>query len=313
MFPYAAPMARNSDLSGVAAMLAATASFVVCDSFMKLVTEDLPPFEVLFLRGVAATIACAVLVASRGEQGALAGAFDRRALLRAAGETLSVLCYIIALARMPIADAIAILQTAPLILILGAAFVLRERIGPLRVVLALLGFVGALMVSQPGAGGFSTAALFAFSAALLIAARDLVGRGVPASIPVTVVAFATTVMVMLAAGALSLAVETWTAPTGRHVAFLAAAGLFVTLGHAGLLLAYRLGHAATIAPFFYSFALWGVLSGLIVWRALPNPLALAGIALIAASGVAVVLTDQRRSRRALAFAALTPAANPSPD
>ena len=51
-------MRKTPNLSGVAAMLAATGSFVVGDSFMKLVTADLPPFEVLFLRGVAASLAC---------------------------------------------------------------------------------------------------------------------------------------------------------------------------------------------------------------------------------------------------------------
>jgi drug/metabolite transporter (DMT)-like permease len=150
---------RASNLSGIAAMLAATASFVVGDSFMKLVTQALPPFEVLFLRGVAASLACAMLVALCGEWRAISGALDRRALLRGAAETLSVLCYIVALARMPIADVIAILQTAPLILILGAALVLRERIGLGRIAVALVGFAGALMVAQPGANGISPAAL----------------------------------------------------------------------------------------------------------------------------------------------------------
>jgi drug/metabolite transporter (DMT)-like permease len=67
----------------------------------------------------------------------------------------------------------------------------------------------------------------------------------------------------------------------------------VTLGHAGVLAAYRLGHATLIAPFFYSFAIWAVLSGLVVWGALPNALALAGILLIVVSGVATTLLDQR--------------------
>ena len=53
---------KASDLGGIIAMLAATAAFVVGDSFMKIVIEDLPPFEVLFLRGIAASFACAVLV-----------------------------------------------------------------------------------------------------------------------------------------------------------------------------------------------------------------------------------------------------------
>jgi drug/metabolite transporter (DMT)-like permease len=287
-------MRRPSNLTGVAAMLAGTASFVVGDSFMKLVTSDLPPFEVLFLRGVAASLACGLLLVLLGDWRVVSSALHPRALLRAAGETLSVLCYIVALARMPIADVIAILQTAPLILILAVAFLLRERVGAARVALALVGFAGAFLVAQPGSAGISPAALFAFASAVLIAARDLIGRDVPARIPVMVVTFATNVMVMVVAAAMSLGFESWQAPMGWHVAFLGFAGLFVTLGHVGLLLAYRLGRTAAVAPFFYSFAIWAVLSGLLVFGALPNALALAGIALIVASGVAIVLLDQRR-------------------
>jgi drug/metabolite transporter (DMT)-like permease len=109
-----------------------------------------------------------------------------------------------------------------------------------------------------------------------------------------VVTFATNVMVMAVAAAMSACFESWRAPTGRHLAFLGFAGLFVTLGHIGLLLAYRLARTVAVAPFFYSFALWGVLSGLFVFAALPNALALAGITLVAGSGVAIVLLDRRR-------------------
>ena len=285
-------MNGKSDLGGVAAMLAGTGSFVVCDSFMKLTLEVLPPFEVLFLRGVAASLACAVLVAVRREWPAVAGALDPRALMRAACETVSVLCYIVALAQMPIADVMAIVQTAPLMLIVGASLLLRERIGVVRIALVLIGFAGALMVAQPAGAGVSPAVLLALASAAMMAVRDLVGRGVPSHVPLMVVTLATNVMVMLAAGAMSLGFETWTPPTGVHLAFLGAAGVFVTLGHVGLLLAYRLGRTSTVAPFFYSFALWGVAAGLIVWGALPNPTALAGIALIAASGVAIVLSQR---------------------
>ncbi len=286
-------MRATSSLGGVAAMLAATASFVVGDSFMKLTTADLPPFEVLFLRGVAASLACGLLLVPLKDWRVLSSALDPRALMRAGCETLSVLCYILALSRMLIADAIAILQTAPLILILAVAFLMGERVGALRVALALTGFAGAFLVAQPGPAGISPAALFAFASAVLIAARDLAGRSAPARIPVMVMTFATNVMVMLASGLMSRGLESWRAPAGWHLAFLALAGLFVTFGHAGLLLAYRLGRTAAIAPFFYSLAVWAVLSGVVVFGALPNALALAGIALIVLSGVAIILLDRR--------------------
>jgi drug/metabolite transporter (DMT)-like permease len=288
-------MRPASDLRGIAAMLLATASFVVCDSFMKLVMEDLPPFEVLFLRGVFATLIGAVILLARSEMRHVGGAFHPRALGRAAGETASVLCYIVALARLPIADAIAIMQVAPLMLILGAAVLLREPVGARRLALVVAGFAGALLVAQPGVGGVSPAAGLAFASALLIAVRDLVGRGVPLHVPVMVVAFVTNVMVMAAAGITSLGLETWTPPSGRHLLFLGCAGLFLTIGHFGIISAYRTGRTAAVAPFFYSFALWAVVAGLVVWGVLPNALALAGIALIAGSGIALVLLDRDRA------------------
>jgi drug/metabolite transporter (DMT)-like permease len=289
-------MRQNSNLSGIAAMLAGTASFVACDTLMKLVTNDLPPFEVLALRGVAASLACGLLLVALGDWRAISSAVHIRPLMRAAAETLSVLCYIVALSRLPIADVIAIMQTAPLFLIVALAFVLGESVGAARVVLVIVGFAGGVLVAQPGPAGISSAAVLAFASAVLIAARDLIGRDVPARIPVMVVTFATNVMVMTVAAIMSVGFESWQAPMGRHLAFLGFAGLFVTLGHVGLLAAYRLGQTTAVAPFFYSFAVWGVLSGVFVFGALPNALALAGIALIAGSGVAIVLIDRRRRR-----------------
>jgi drug/metabolite transporter (DMT)-like permease len=181
-------------------------------------------------RGVAAALAWGLLLVALGDGRAVSSALHPRALMRAAGETLSVLCYIVALARLPIANAIAILQTAPLILILAVAFLVRQRVGAARVALALVGFAGAVLVAQPGSVGISPAALFAFGSAVLIAARDLVGRDVPARIPVMVVTFATNAKVMVVAGLMSLGLESWRPPAGWHLAFLGFVGLFVTLG-----------------------------------------------------------------------------------
>jgi len=285
-----------SNVRGIAAMLFATASFVVCDSCMKVVTEDLPPFEVLFLRGVFATLCCGALVVALGQGRSVKRGFGRPSLLRAAFETLSVLCYIVALASMPIADVIAIVQTAPLLFILLIATIGRERVGALRIVLIAAGFVGALLVAQPNASGFSPSALLAFASALFLALRDLFGRKVPGDIPAFVATFGTNVTVLVGSGILMVLTEDMVMPSSTHAFYLLAAGAFVTLGHYGIFRAYRFGAPGVIAPFFYSFAVWAVLSGVIVFGELPNPLALVGIASIVVSGLAIVLTDRRRTR-----------------
>ncbi len=58
-------------------------------------------------------------------------------------------------------------------------------------------------------------------------------------------------------------------------------------------MAYRLGAPGVIAPFFYSFAIWAVVAGMVIFHELPNPLALLGITAIIASGLAIVLLDRR--------------------
>jgi drug/metabolite transporter (DMT)-like permease len=286
--------AASSNLKGAAAMVAATGFFVVCDCFMKVVMAEIPPFEVLFLRGIAATICCSVLVVAFGQGKAVVAVRQPAVILRGVFEMLSVCCYIVALANMPIADVIAIGQTAPLMLILAAALISKERIGVGRLVLIAVGFLGAVLVAQPGTGGVSLYAILAFATALGIAARDLVGRRVGASVPGFVVILATSVIVMVAAAAMTTLTERWVAPSGRDVLFLFAAGLLVSLGHLAIFLAYRFGTAGAVAPFFYSFAVWAVAAGFVVWREIPNTLALLGIGLIMASGLAIVLIDRRR-------------------
>jgi drug/metabolite transporter (DMT)-like permease len=286
----------TSSARGIAAMLFATASYVVCDTFMKLVTAALPPFEVLFVRGIFAVLSCAGLVLVLGQWRSVRRGFGTASLARAGFETASVLCYIVALATMAIADVIANVQAAPLLFILLIATIGRERIGAGRIALIAAGFVGALLVAQPVARGFSVAALLAFASAFGLALRDVAGRAVASEIPALVATLATNIVVLVASGIGMLLTEELVMPNAQHTLYLLASGFFVTLGHFGVFMAYRLGAPAAIAPFFYSFAVWAVLSGLIVFHELPNPLALVGIAAIVASGLGIILIDRRKTR-----------------
>ena len=285
-------------LRGPLFMTIATGAYVVNDTMMKLATEGLPPYEALTIRGIFATLWGLPIVLLLGYGRRLAMVADRRVLARNLCETAAILCYVVALANMPIADATALGQITPLLVILGAAFLLRERIGGVRAGLIGAGFVGALMVAQPTGAGVSVYALLALGNAVFCAGRDLVGRGVRAEVPGLVVAFSAALVVLAGAATAHVLTETWVAPGPRHLALLAGSGLFLMGGHFFLFTAYRSGPTHAVAPFYYTFTLWAVISGVLVFGHLPNRLALAGIVLVAASGLAVVLLDERRRRPA---------------
>ncbi len=286
--------APTANLRGIAFMVLSTGFFSCNDALMKLATIGLPPFEVLFLRGVMASLWGLPVVLLTGNGRALRHIVDKWVVIRNSFELLAVLCFVVALANMQIADVTALGQIAPMLLLLGVALLYRDRIGPGRAALIAIGFVGALLVAQPGSNGVSPFAILGLLCAVGTALRDIAGRKVSSTIPTLVVAYGTLVLVMVGAGLATVLLEHWVMPDGQHLLLLAGSGLLLSLGHYFIFLSYRTGATAAVAPFYYMFAIWAVCTGFFVFGTLPNALALAGIGLIIISGVAVVLLDARR-------------------
>jgi drug/metabolite transporter (DMT)-like permease len=277
-------------------MTLATGSYVVNDTMMKLATEGLPPYQVLVLRGSAAFAWGVPLLLALGYGRKAALILDTKVLARNLLELAAILAFIVALANMPIADATALGQTTPLLVLIGASIIFSEPIGWVRAALIAAGFVGALMVAQPTMQGISLYALLALSTAVSSAVRDLIGRRIGAEVPGMIVAVSAVVVVLVGAGAVHLVSEDWVAPAGRHLLLLGGAGFFLIFGHFFIFMAYRVGSTGTVAPFYYGFSVWAVISGLAVFGQFPNALALAGIALVISSGLAIVALDGRRRR-----------------
>lgn len=274
-------------------MMASTLSYVINDTLMKVATAALPPYEVLLLRGLSAMVWGFPLLIILGYGKDVPLIFERRVLVRSLFETLSILAFILALANMQIANATALMQITPLLVMIGAALVLREPTGGNRLALIVAGFVGAVMIVQPAAGGISVYALLALAAAALGAVRDLSGRRIGDHVPGMIVAMSAVVVVLVGAGVGHIVFEHWVVPGASELALLAGAGLFLIFGHFFLFMAYRVGPIHTAAPFYYFFTIWAMIAGLVVFGDFPNPLAVAGIVLVLASGLAIVLLDRR--------------------
>ena len=282
-----------SSFRGIAAVLAATGAFVANDSCMKLALADAPPFQVLVMRGIAACLWCLPILLVLGHGRALPRTFNRWVVLRSLSESGAILCFILALDQMPIADLTAMVQITPLIVLVGTWLIWGDRIGTLRFLLIALGISGALLVAQPGGSAATPYAILGFLTAVGAAGRDIATRKVPAGTPALVVTFSTLLIVMLSALAAMLLFETPVVPTARHAGLMLVAGVFLMCGHLMIYLAFRLAPARVVAPFTYSFMLWAGLSGLIVFREVPNALALAGMGLILLAGLAVVMLEGR--------------------
>jgi len=284
------------NIRGPLFMVVSTGSYLVNDTMMKLATAGLPPYEVLFLRGVAAALWGIPLLLLLGYARQIPMILERKVLRRNLLELAAILCYVVALANMQIADSTALGQITPLLMLVGSSILFGERIGGVRMALIGIGFIGAVMVAQPTMQGVSVYALLALGNAALSAARDLAGRKVDADVPGMIVAISAVVVVLVGAGIAHLVSEPWVMPEPRHLLLIAGAGLFLIFGHFFIFMAYRVGPTSAVAPFYYCFTVWAVISGLLVFGQFPNALAVCGILLVVGSGLAIVSLDERRRR-----------------
>jgi len=287
-------MKSSSHLRGILAMLTAMGVLIGSDTCMKLALPDAPFFQLVVMRGIGGVLVCLLLLLVLGQGRDISRAVNPMLLARGACEVVANFAFTLALFNMAIADLTAIAQTCPLFVLLGAWLIWGERLQTPQLLLIGLGMCGALLVAQPGTSAASPYAVLGFFTAIAAAVRDLITRKVPGEIPALVVALTVLAMLTLAGVAGMLLFETPVVPQPRTMGLMLFAGALMVGGHACVYLAYRIAPARTVAPFMYSLTLWAVLAGLLLFNDVPNPLAIAGMALVALAGLLIIFLDQRR-------------------
>jgi drug/metabolite transporter (DMT)-like permease len=298
MTPSPADALRAANRRGVLAMAAGMASFVSNDALVKFVSQSLPAAQLIFIRGVFATLLLLAIAHALGATRHWRALFERKVLLRAGLDAFATMAYLTSLFHLPIGNATAINMATPLFITLFAVIAFRERVGPGRWLAIAAGFLGVLLIVQPRGEAFNAYALLCLAGTLLHAARDLTTRTIDPAIPSVLVTVSTAVAVTLLSGTLA-AFQDWQPVGGAQYALLAAASVFLGGGYFLLTVAMRGGEMSLVAPFRYTGLLFALLLGFLVWGDVPNALAWAGIALLVAAGWYVLHGARSRARSEL--------------
>ena len=290
-------MILSDNLRGALFMICGMAGFTFNDACMKLVTEDLPLFQAIFLRGVGTSVLLVVVCLHQGALHFRVSGADRRVIgLRTLGEIGATVCFLTALMHMPLANVTAILQSLPLAVTLAGALFLGEAVGWRRVAAIIAGFAGVLLIVRPGTEGFDRYSVLAVVAVCFVVLRDLSTRRLSPGVSSAAVALVTAVSITLFAATVS-AFETWVRPDGRALGLLSAAAICLVGGYLFIVLAMRAGEIAVVAPFRYTGLLWALVLGWAVFGDFPTTLTLAGATIVVGTGL-FTFYRERRLRRA---------------
>ncbi len=288
------PHARaGENARGAMAMLGAIALFIVNDAMMKLASEGLPAAQTIGVRGVFATTWIILAVLGSGLRHQAHHAFERSTIGRAMLDVASTFTYLISLFNMPMALAVAIGQTAPLMMLMLSVVFLREHVPWNRWIAMLVGFAAVLLVARPGSDGFTWWAALSLLATLCGAMRDTYTRVVPQRVPSLIITLASAVAVTLTGTGLT-AIAGWQPMAGQQWALLFTASLFLAGAYHLMIVAMRLGEVSFVGGFRYASLPAGALIAWVVWGHLPDVPALIGMAIIVAAGLYLFRTGRAR-------------------
>jgi len=270
--------------------------FSTLDATAKYLVQEHALFVVVWARYAGQMVVATPIAFHRGGPGFWRTANLRMQLVRSFFLVCATLCFFGALRFLPLAEGSAISFLAPMFAIVLSMPVLGERPTRARWLSAIGGFVGILILVRPGSAVFHPATGLLVLAAISNALYQLLTRKLPGDSPHTTLFYSALVgtigLTMLLPFADFPTTFTW-----RDAVFLMELGLFAGLGHYLLITAFLRAPASLIAPFTYLQMIWATAYGYIIFDQLPDGFSALGMAVIVASGVALVLHERRLHMR----------------
>jgi drug/metabolite transporter (DMT)-like permease len=275
-------------------MIASAITFTVMTMLIKYLGADYPAALQTFYRQAAGMIVLLPIIL-RDPRGSFRTTRPGILLFRALAGTTGMILSFYAYQEMPLADANALSFTRTLWVVPLAALILKERVGPRRIVATVVGFLGALLMLQPAVSSegahLSMPALAALSSAFLIA------------MTVTGMKFMTrdhTTMTLMSWSAvlgliLSIppALFVWRWPNALDLTLLAAMGVLGTITQGCYIKGMSEGDAMVMAPLDYTRLVFAVIIGYLLFSEIPNTMTLLGAGVVIASTLYITVRESR--------------------
>jgi len=268
---------------GAALMVAGVFCMASMDVMAKILGHSIPVAQIVWLRFVsqALLVGGGLIIARRA---LFTSAHIKLHMLRGLATTFSSYMFFLGIIYLPLADATALIQLGPVMVTLGAVFVLGETIGRRRIIAIAVAFLGAMLIIRPGSSVMSPASAFPMLGAVGFTVYALATRFVRSDGPWTALFLQGVFGTMFS----SLLVPFFWQPIALADAPAVAALVgFGILGHLLMIRAFAVAPAGDIAPYGYAGLLFAVIFGLVLFGETPDGVTLLGAVVIVTAGLYV--------------------------
>ncbi len=286
---------QQNILRGILFMCAASSIFSIMNAMVKHLSVELPTAEIVWMRNLSHLVFVVLLLGPVMGRRLFVSRRPGSQIVRSCFLLGSNIFYFTAMATVPLAEASAISFVSPFLVAIAAAFILGERVGIAHWVAIGVGFLGAMIIIQPGSGHLPWQAVFVLGSSCCYSVYQVMTRGVAGDdTPETSVFYASLVGSVLT----SLAVPFfWQTPSGWLTwVKLCSLGIFGGLGHYCVARALMWGPAPVISPFQYVQLVAASLFGYFIFGDIPSIWTYVGAVVIIGSGVSIALRARREER-----------------
>ena len=302
-------MKVSANVKGIGFLVSAAFVISIQNIVIKWIGGDYSALQIVAFRSLIALPFTLVFYRYEGQRGLPTTKLPRLEYIRGLFLFLSYTTFMMGLASLPLAQIEAIRFSGPLMITFLSVVMLGEKVGPRRWVALVIGFMGVLLIVQPGSASFNLGSVFVLISVLFYALVVILTRKLQAEDSSATMAYYSSLVYLAAAlilvplplivgempnahPSIAFLIRPWTMPTLLDGLIMAGLGLIWAVWMYLLSRAYSLAQASVAAPFEYVSLPINIMWGFLIWREIPTWLTLAGAFLALGSGLYVLYRER---------------------
>ena len=276
-------------------MLLSSLCFAINDAVIKFAVKqmenDLSMFNIIFIRGIFTSMLIFISIFFFGKINLKSLLNNKRSYLRGLFEVLAALSFLTGLMLMPMADVYTLQNIAPLIITASGAILLKEKVGIRRWSAVIMGFIGVLIVINPGNLKFGYIFILPIMSAVFLTLRDVLTKGFKGSSSSLEIIFITSLLVTIAFGALSIFFPIDV--TYENISLIIVSSIFLTIAYLFSVLTVLYAPLSLTSSTRYSVIVFGIILGYMVFNEIPSINMIIGAIIISLSGLFVIKREKQ--------------------
>ena len=258
-------------------MFISVCAFSLVDVIVKW-SEDYPVGQVLFFRGFCGIIPILFLIPKDRYLDFYKTTRPFLHFKRCLAGLIALVSIFIALRNLPLATVVSITFAAPIFTTLFSIFLLNEKVGLYRWLAVLVGFVGIIIISEPGFSSLNLYYIYPIIFCLGLSYVAIAIRKLSSTEPVWLISFFFSFSIMLLSF-LSF-YQNWILPSLIDLFLLSLIGILGGLANLWLSQSYKLSEVSLVTPLKYLALVFAIIFGYFIWDEVPTFKTLLGAGLV---------------------------------